>query len=84
MVTLETHQKYFRVDRRNICHLKFFFEACDGIAVMTTLDAENGLVVLKIAPGCEAEVDGLIEELRKEILIEPVPIDEVTRYKKPF
>jgi len=68
---LETSRKYYRVDRRQIAYLRFIFEAYDGIAVLQTLDAQKGIVVLHIAPGCEADVEYVLRDLRKHIMIEP-------------
>ncbi|QTA81741.1 Single-stranded-DNA-specific exonuclease [Desulfonema limicola] len=69
---METIEKYYQVDRREISFLKFIFEAYDGIAVLTTIDAKSGRIVLKIPPGCEADADALITDMKKNIMIEPV------------
>jgi hypothetical protein len=68
--TLETTKRYYRVDRRQIAFLRFIFEAYDGIAVVETLDARKGIVLLHVAPGCVPEVDEVLQDLKKEILIE--------------
>jgi hypothetical protein len=70
--TLKTIKKYFRIDRREICFLKFIIEAYDGIAVLTTIDPAKGIVVINIAPGCEEEVEMIIKDLEKNIMIEAV------------
>jgi len=67
---LETIQKYYRIDRREICFLKFILEGYEGLALLSTCDPEKGIVVLKIAPGCEAEANTLMQTLQKEIMIE--------------
>ena len=67
----ETIKRYYRVDRREIAFIKFILEAYDGLAVLETLDPMAGMVVFHIAPGCEAEVDAVLQDLKKEILIEP-------------
>ena len=67
---LETIKRYYRVDRREIAFLRFILEAYDGIAVLRTQDRELGLIVLDIAPGCEAEVDLILRDLKHDILIE--------------
>jgi len=69
---LETISKYYRVDRREICFLRFIFEAYDGIAILTTIDSSSGFVVLHISPGCEETVEMVLQDLKKEIMIEPV------------
>ena len=67
---LETIKKFLRVDRREICFIKFILEAYDGIATMTTIDAHQGVVMLRIAPGCEGDVEAVFQGLKKDMLIE--------------
>jgi len=70
-------KKFFRVDRREIAFIRFVFEACDGIAMMRTIDGPSGTVLFSISPGCESEVDAVIGELKKEIMMESVmPTEE--------
>ena len=73
-VSVETIKRYYRVHRREIAFIKFICEAYDGIAVMETLDPMAGIVVFHIAPGCERDLDALLEDLKREILIEPAQI----------
>ena len=75
---METTKRYYRVDRREIAFLRFIFEAYDGIAVVETLDARKGIVLLHVAPGCDEDVDGVLQDLKKEIMIES------TRLKSAF
>ena len=67
---LETLKKYLRIDRREICFLKFILEAYDGIATLTTIDPHQGVVLLRIAPGCEDEVETILQDLKKDIIID--------------
>ena len=67
---LETIKKILRIDRREICFLKFILEAYDGIATLTTIDSYQGIVLLRIAPGCEDEVDTILQDLKKDIIID--------------
>ena len=67
---LETTKQYYRVDRSEISYLRFIFEAYDGIAVVKTVDAQKGIIVLHIAPGCEDDVEYVLQDLKKEIMIE--------------
>ncbi len=69
---METTKKYYRVDRREIAFLKFIFEAYNGIMTMTTLDVKTGLVIFRIAPGCEPDVEMILQELKKNIMITEV------------
>lgn len=77
---METIKKFFRVDRREIAFLRFVFEACEGIASMRTIDGPSGTVLFSISPGCEHEVDAVLHDLSKEIMIESaVPEEEYIR-----
>jgi len=46
-------------------------ESYEGIATLTTVDPDEGLVVLLVPPGCEAEVDTLLVDLAGEFYMEP-------------
>jgi hypothetical protein len=67
---LEITRKYYRIERKDIAFLKFIFEAHDGIAVITTVDRPKGIIMFRIPPGCENDVETVIDGLRKEIAIE--------------
>jgi hypothetical protein len=67
---LETIKKFLRIDRREICFLKFILEAYDGIATLTTIDAQQGIVLLRIAPGCEGDVEAVLQDLKKDMIID--------------
>lgn len=67
-------KKYYRVDSREIYFLRFIFEAYDGIAMMTTIDSTTGIILLYISPGCEADVEMILRDLKAEIMIEPVTL----------
>ena len=67
---LRTTKKYYRVDRREISFLKFILEAYDGIAVLTTIDSEKSVIVLRIPPGCEEVVEIILQDLRNDIIID--------------
>ncbi|MDY6839020.1 MAG: DUF4911 domain-containing protein [Thermodesulfobacteriota bacterium] len=69
-------EKYYRIDRREVWYLKFILEGYPGVAIMRTLDPQQGLVVLHVGPGCEEEVDMIIDDLRKEVQIERVEMGE--------
>ena len=67
---METKIRHYRVDKREISFLRFILEAYDGIAVLTTLDPASGIIEICVAPGCEEELDEILEELKSSILIE--------------
>ncbi|MBW2448834.1 MAG: DUF4911 domain-containing protein [Deltaproteobacteria bacterium] len=67
---MKTIKKHLRMDRREIFFLKFILEAYDGIATLTTVDAHQGIVLLRIAPGCEDEVETVLQDLKKDMMME--------------
>jgi hypothetical protein len=67
---LDTIKKYLRVDRREICFLKFILEAYDGIASLTTINPDSGVVRLHIPPGCAEDVEYILQDLKKNFMIE--------------
>ncbi|MFH1990941.1 MAG: DUF4911 domain-containing protein [Pseudomonadota bacterium] len=78
---METIKKYLRVDRSEISFLKFIFEAYDGLAVLSTVDPESTIVMFQIAPGCEADVDMILQDLKKKIMIEQVAAQSVPSFR---
>jgi hypothetical protein len=69
---METIRKVYRVNRGEIAFLKFILEGYEGLAVLTTQDPQQGIIVLRIAPGCLADTELLLQNLRKSVMIEPV------------
>ncbi len=61
--------KNYTVEKSRIGFLKFIFEAYEGLAVITTLDAKTGLVRFAIAPGCIEETCTILDDLKKDIII---------------
>jgi hypothetical protein len=55
--------------------IRFIFEAYEGIAVATTLDAAAGLIVLSVAPGCEEMAGDIMKDMGKDFLVESIPPD---------
>ena len=68
----ETIKRYYRIDRRHIAFVRFIFEAYDGVAIIETLDPAAGSIVFHIAPGCEPDVEMILSDLKKTILMEAV------------
>ena len=66
---LKTTSKLYQVDRKYVCFLKFLFEAYDGIALMKTIDPMAAKIELCIAPGCESDVEFLLNDLQREFII---------------
>ena len=68
--TNETSRRHYRVDRRKIAFIRFILEAYDGLAIVKTLDPQEGLVEFQIAPGCERDVEAILQDLGQDILME--------------
>lgn len=75
---LETTTHYYRVDRREIAFIKFIIEAYEGLAVISTEDAQKGIMKFAVAPGCESEFCELITSLKKDVLITDMPANGST------
>ena len=67
-----TNRFYYRVDRRQIAFIKFILEAYDGLCVMTTIEPYRGIIALNVAPGCEADIEFVLTDLRRQTVIEPL------------
>jgi hypothetical protein len=73
---MDTHSRYFRVNRKDIAYLKFIIESYEGMAVVRTKDPQEAIVELMVAPGWEKDVDEVLEGLRKEM-----PIENISNFK---
>ena len=68
-------KQYYIADKSKIGFLRFIIEAYDNLALMTTLDAQKGLVVLNIAPGCQDTATALMEALGRDFYVEYLGTD---------
>ena len=65
------HKKYW-VDRTKIGFIRFIFEAYEGVAIATTLDAQKGLIRLAIPPGRVQTARIIVDALNKEFKFEEI------------
>jgi hypothetical protein len=56
--------------------MRFVLEACDGIGFLQTIDRAQALVALHVPPGCEKEIDEVVEGLRRVIRVEELTASE--------
>ena len=75
MARLETIKQVYRVDRKEISYLRFIFEGYDGIAAIKTIDPQKGVICLYVSPGCKDDAEMILENLKKEMLIESLPLE---------
>jgi hypothetical protein len=57
---------------REVYYLRFILEAYEGIAVLSTINAQLGLIQLRIAPGCERDVERILEADRERLQLRPI------------
>lgn len=69
---MDTKNRYYRIDGAGIGLLKFLIESYEGAAVMRTISTGDSVIEIMIAPGFEAEVEAVIDELRDEFRIKDV------------
>jgi hypothetical protein len=68
--------KYFTVDRGDIAYLRFIIESYDNLAILSTVDAKNGIVSLTV-PCCFVEdAEQLVQALKSEISIREITLPE--------
>jgi hypothetical protein len=68
--------RYFRVARHDLVYLKFILEAYEGLCVMSTVERESAIVRIGYPKTAEADMDGLLEALAKEIRFDEIPRPE--------
>jgi len=66
---MNTIQRYFAVNHQDMAYLKFIVESYEGLAVIRTVDPGKGIMEWMIPPDRVAEVEDLIDSLKKEISI---------------
>lgn len=59
-----------RIHRKEVCFVKHILEAYEGVALLSTLDPERGVLRLCIPPGQEAVVTAIMDDLQQHILME--------------
>ncbi len=62
---MKTTKLLFKVERREINFIQSIIESYDGMAFVSTVDPSEGILELRISPGCETLILDLLESLRK-------------------
>ncbi len=68
--------RYFKVFHRDMVYLKFILEAYEGMNVMSTVDNREGIIRIAIMPGFVEDMDELLVELGRQVMMEPVVWDD--------
>jgi hypothetical protein len=72
--------RYFKVRHRDMVYLKFILEAYEGMNVMSTVDNVAGIIRIAIMEGFEADMDGLLAELGRQVAMEEVVWDDAPSF----
>jgi len=72
--------RYFKVLHRDMVFLKFILEAYEGMNVMSTVDNVTGIIRIAIMKGFEADMDGLLAELGRQVSMEPVEWEDAPSF----
>ena len=72
--------RYFKVRHRDMVYLKFILEAYEGMNVMSTVDNVAGIIRIAIMEGFEADMDGLLADLGRQIAMETAVWDDAPSF----
>jgi hypothetical protein len=72
---------YYRVDPKRIVLLKSMLEGYEGLVVVRTADAKEGVVELLVSPSFVDDMKQILEDLSLQIWMEPLP---GAKYPSPF
>jgi len=64
----------FLVAPSEIHFLRFILEAYEGIGMITTLDPALGLVQLRLAQGCEEEIDQILDSEARSLKLRAITL----------
>ncbi len=60
---METIKQSYLVDRNKIHYIRWTIESYDGMATVSTVDPRKAVVEIRISPGCEEIVRGLLDSM---------------------
>jgi hypothetical protein len=69
---MKTVHKEYRVDKTKIGFIRFIFEAYEGVAIATTLDAKAGHIRLAIAPERLETAQMIVDDLKRDFMFDEV------------
>jgi len=72
--------RYFKVRHRDMVYLKFILEAYEGMNVMSTVDNVAGIIRIAIMEGFEADMEGLLADLGRQVSMEAVVWNDVPAF----
>ena len=69
---MDSHNRYFRVQNRDLVYMKFILEAYEGLSTMSTVDGKRGIVRVSYPAPFAGEIDLLMTALSGEIALAEV------------
>ena len=78
---MDTVTWYYRVDPKRIVLVKSMLEGYEGLVIVRTADPKQGVVELLISPDFVQEMGEILEDLSRQIWMEPLP---GASYPTPF
>ena len=68
--------RYFKVDRRDLVHLKFILEAYEGMSTLSTVEPTGVIIRLAIPWGFTEDVQSIIDTVGAQISIDEVIFED--------
>ncbi|MCK4837425.1 MAG: DUF4911 domain-containing protein [Desulfobulbaceae bacterium] len=59
---------YTRIPLCKVALLKFLLEGYDGLAILTTVNREIGLISIRYFPSCRDELVGMLESIQPDLV----------------
>ena len=69
---MDSHNRYFQVQNRDLVYMKFILEAYEGLSTMSTVDGKRGIVRVSFPAQFAGEIDLLMAALSNEIALAEV------------
>ena len=69
---LSWNRKIIELSRRDVARLKFLLEGYDGLAAVTTVDADRARVSLGYCSQCRRDLEAVLAALKKEMVLTEV------------
>jgi len=69
-VLSETQKLYLRIAPRQIHYLKFLLEGYDGMAILSTIDAQSGLVLVRYPFHSQVVLFELLSDLAADLSLQ--------------
>lgn len=71
-------KKWFKLKAKDIVFVQFIIEGYEGLATVTTIDPRTAIIQIAIMPDFEAEVMGILENLKEKVTLEEVNCPKIT------